>query len=156
MNVTLNSAVAGAIHNTASAKAYCAETVTAAADTVIRGIPAILLEMVDDPDPIELGKTTTYTITVTNQGTAIDSNIKVVCTMEDTMGYESNSGATKGSVDGMTVTFEPLVSLAPKEKAQWKVVVKALKEGDVRFKVAINSDATTRPVEKSESTHFYK
>ena len=129
---------------------------TAAADTVIRGIPAILLEMVDDPDPIELGKTTTYTITVTNQGTAIDSNIKVVCTMEDTMGYESNSGATKGSVDGMTVTFEPLVSLAPKEKAQWKVVVKALKEGDVRFKVAINSDATTRPVEKSESTHFYK
>jgi hypothetical protein len=36
------------------------------------------------------------------------------------------------------------------------VVVSAVRPGDVRFKVIMNSDELTRPVEESEATHLYE
>ncbi len=123
----------------------------------VKGVPAILLEMWDDPDPIEVGSTTTYTIVVTNQGSIEDTNILVTAIIPAEEDYASSDGATKGKVDGKTVTFAPLPSLAPKAKATWKIVVKGNKEADVRFKVLLKSDATgTVPVEKTESTHIYQ
>jgi hypothetical protein len=76
--------------------------------------------------------------------------------LEDTMSYISSSGATNGTLDGSTVTFAKLPSLAPKAKTSWKVVVKAAKAGDVRFKVSMNSDQLTRDVEETEATNFYE
>jgi hypothetical protein len=54
------------------------------------------------------------------------------------------------------VKFFPLSSLAPKAKAAWRVVVRAVRPGDVRFKVVLNVDQLTRPVEETESTHLYE
>ncbi len=36
------------------------------------------------------------------------------------------------------------------------IVVAAVKPGDVRFKVVMNVDQLTRPVEETESTHLYE
>ena len=47
-------------------------------------------------------------------------------------------------------------SLAPQSKAVWRVVVAAVRPGDVRFKVVMNSDELTRSVEESEATHVYE
>ncbi|MCK4518041.1 DUF11 domain-containing protein, partial [Candidatus Babeliales bacterium] len=146
----------GTVRDTASASAKCAEGVKASAKTVIAGIPAVLLEVIDVDDPVELGGTTTYVITATNQGSAVGTNISIVCTLEDNEEYVSSSGATAGSLAGAKVTFVPLKKLAPKAKATWKIVVKAVKEGDVRFKVTMNTDQLTRPVEETEATHLYK
>jgi len=49
----------------------------------------------------------------------------------------------------------PLASLPAKEKAVWRVVVKALKPANIRFKVTMLSDQLTRPVEETESTNQY-
>ena len=38
----------------------------------IQGVSAILVEVVDDPDPIQVGEQTTYTVRVTNQGGGMD------------------------------------------------------------------------------------
>ena len=142
------------VRNTATAT-YCAES-RVECEFPVKGVPAILLEMVDDPDPIEIGNPTTYTITVTNQGTAVDTNIIVKAIIPDEEDYASSDGPTKGALEGKTVTFGTLASLAPKDKATWKVVVKGKKEADVRFKVVLKSDATGDvPVEKTESTHIY-
>ncbi|MDH3590757.1 MAG: DUF11 domain-containing protein, partial [Planctomycetota bacterium] len=43
------------VRNTATAKAYCAEAVTATHVTKVTGIPAVLLEVIDIEDPIEVG-----------------------------------------------------------------------------------------------------
>ena len=93
---------------------------------------------------------------MTNQGTANSTNIRVVCTLEDTMDAVSAVGATRGSVAGKVISFEPLPSLAPRTKATWKVVVKAVGAGDARFKVAMTSDQIQRPVDETEATHFYQ
>ena len=61
-----------------------------------------------------------------------------------------------GSVEGRMVKFFPLSSLAPKAKAAWRVVVRAVSPGDVRFKVVLNVDQLTRPVEETEATNLYE
>ena len=155
LSVTVMASQAGTIKNSASATATCAEGVSAAAQTIVAGIPAILLEVIDLDDPIEVGNNTTYEIIATNQGSSPGTNISIVCTLEANMQYVSSSGATRGSAEGNKVTFAPLGSLAPKAKAVWRVNVKALKAGDVRFTVAMNSDQLQRPVDETEATHLY-
>jgi uncharacterized repeat protein (TIGR01451 family) len=147
---------AGMVRGTVTASAYCAERVRARGVTDVTGDPAILLEVVDLNDPVEIGGGTTYVITATNQGTAPGTNIRIAVALEDTMGYVSATGSTKADQTGRSVTFRPLASLAPGEKATWKVEVKATGVGDVRIKVAMTSDQLTRPVEETEATNFYK
>ncbi len=134
---------------------YCAES-TKECSFEVKGIPAILLECVDDPDPNELGAPMTYTITVTNQGSAVDSNIKINCTLSDIQEFVSATGATPGTAAGKAITFAPLPSLAPKAVAVYKVTVKGTGEGDTRFRIEMNSDNLTTPVMETEATRFYK
>lgn len=146
----------GTLINEATASAYCAEPVTASVRTVVTGIPAVMLEVVDLEDPVRIGNRASYMITVTNQGSAAATNIRVACVLENNVQYVSSSGATSSSVVGDTVRFLPLGSLEPKDKAVWRVVVSAVRPGDVRFKVAMNCDELSRPVEETEATHLYE
>lgn len=147
---------AGVLTNKVTASAHCADSVTATVKTNIEAIPAIMLEVIDVQDPVEVGEHTTYVITVTNQGTAPSTNINVTCTIEDNMQYVSSTGATSASISNGTVTFAPLERLSPKAKATWQVTVTALKPGDVRFKVTMTNDELTRPVEETEATRVYE
>lgn len=145
----------GTVAFAGSAKGVCAKPVSTTCSTKISGIPAILLEVIDIEDPIEVGKTETYQIEVTNQGSATDSNIRVTCELEDAQEFVSGSGATAVSGQGRTITMAPLAALPAKEKAVWRVVVKATKAANVRFKTSLISDQLTRPVEETESTNQY-
>jgi uncharacterized repeat protein (TIGR01451 family) len=147
---------AGRYSSSATARAECATPVSASCSTQVSGIPAILLEVVDVEDPIQIGDDETYVITVTNQGSAPGTNIKIVCTLEENQQYVSSSGATRGTARGRQVIFEPIRSLAPKNKATYRVVVRGVSPGDVRFKVTMTSDQFTRPVEETESTNLYE
>lgn len=154
VHVTVKPTRIGTLRNTATATAYCAEA-SATAELSVKGIPAILLEVVDVDDPIEVGENEHYVISVTNQGSAEGTNIKIVCTLPAEEDFVSSDGPTNSNVRGKTVTFEPLASLAPHAKATYRVVVKGNKEGDVRFKVSLTSDQMTSPAEETESTHIY-
>ena len=147
---------AGILMNSATATAYCAEAVTASMRTSVTGISALLLEVVDVEDPVRIGSYATYVIRVENQGSATATNISIAAVLEDNVRYISSAGATASSKDGQTVTFFPLGSLAPQAKAAWRVVVEAVRPGDVRFKVIMNAEQLTRSVEETESTHLYE
>jgi uncharacterized repeat protein (TIGR01451 family) len=148
---------AGMQTNSATVSAYCSEAVTAAVQTLVTGISALALEVVDVEDPVKVGSQTTYVISVTNQGSAAATNIRITCLLEGNVQYVSSAGATAGSIeDGQMVKFFPLSSLEPKARAAWRVVVSAIKPGDVRFKAVMNADQLTRPVEETESTHVYE
>ncbi len=147
---------AGSVKSVARVNSDCASPVSASAQTSVAGIPAILRVVIDGEDPIELGGSVTYVITVTNQGSAPGTNIKVSCELEDTHQYVSSDGATRGSATGPKISFASLPRLAPKAKATWKVVVRARKEGDTRFKVNLTSDQMSRPVTETEATNLYQ
>lgn len=144
----------GAIRNTASAKAYCAEAV-AEATLNVKGIPAILLEVVDLADPIEVGAQETYEIRVLNQGTAIGTGIVIQATLPKEQIYVSAEGPTQHSPQGQVITFAPLASLAPGQTVTYRVTSKGTGEGDVRFAVQLTSDQLSSPVNETESTHIY-
>jgi len=146
----------GEVMATATATAYCAETVTDTSKTKITGIAATRLEVVDLEDPVEVGNTTTYVITVINQGSAADTNVRVVCMLDDKLQYVSSAGATAGSIMGRTVSFAPLRNLEPRTKATWRVVVRGARAGDVRFKATMHTDTLALPVEQTEATHVYQ
>jgi uncharacterized repeat protein (TIGR01451 family) len=145
----------GELTNTATAVADCAPSVSASASTRIEGIPAILLEVVDIEDPIEVGENVTYMVTVTNQGSAEGTNIRIECTLENSMQYVSSAGATMATPVEGKVVFDALPSLKPKARASWKVVVRAVQSGDVRFMVKMTSDQISRHVVETEATNFY-
>ncbi|HPM24782.1 MAG TPA: DUF11 domain-containing protein [Phycisphaerae bacterium] len=133
---------------------YCAEA-QAMCEFPVKGVAAILLECVDDPDPIEVNGQMTYTITVTNQGSETGTNIALECVLPAEEEFVKAGGATEGKADAKTVKFAPLPTLAPKAKAVWTVTVKGVKEGDARFRVNLTSDQIAEPVMETESTHIY-
>jgi uncharacterized repeat protein (TIGR01451 family) len=147
---------AGSFTNTVTARAFCAEEVSAEATTEVSGIPAILLEVVDVNDPVEVGQNTTYVVTVTNQGSATGKNVTVVCTLEEEMEFVSGTGRTNVTSQGNKVNLAPVTSLAPGAQATWNIVVKANAAGDVRFSVEMTEDQLTRPVRETEATNFYE
>jgi uncharacterized repeat protein (TIGR01451 family) len=146
----------GEVSNRASVTAVCADGVAASAATDVEGIAAVLLEVIDLEDPIEIGSNVTYNILVTNQGSSTATNVDINAFLEDTMEYVSSSGATSAELEGNRVNFSPLPSLAPQEVASWNVTVTAVAEGDVRFTVSMNCDQLDRDVDETESTNFYE
>jgi len=156
VRVSYTPAKEGELMASVTASGYCAEPVSDSAKTAITGIASARLDIVDAEDPVEVGSNTTYTITVSNEGSAADSNIRIVCLLDDKLQYVSAAGATAGSLMGKTVSFAPLRTLEPKTKATWRVVVKGLHAGDVRFKATMHTDQIALPIEAMEATHIYQ
>ncbi|MGC9455111.1 MAG: hypothetical protein ACP5HU_09640 [Phycisphaerae bacterium] len=154
VTVTCEASEIGGYTNSVTASATCAEG-SAEASTDVQGIPAILLECVDVRDPIAINDTERYEITVTNQGSAVDTNIGMVCVMPEEMEFVSAEGPTDETVDGQTITFDALESLAPGERVRYIVETRALEVGDVRFHVSLTSNQLTSPVEETEATYIY-
>ncbi|MDB5325401.1 MAG: omcB [Phycisphaerales bacterium] len=153
--IVVTAAAAGEMKTAASASAAGADTQAAFASTTLVGVPAILVQMADSVDPVRVGDQTTYTVEITNTGTAPGTNIKLVCTLEEQAEFVNATGTTKEKVDGKVITFNPVGSLLPKAKAVYKLTVRASKPGDTRFKTSITSDQLGRPVESTESTNFF-
>jgi uncharacterized repeat protein (TIGR01451 family) len=155
-NLTIRADTAAVLENRVSATAACADAVAATARSVVTGIPALLLEVVDVQDPVELGNDHTYIITVTNQGSAAATNIDIKAILEDEMQFLSAGGQTPGQGAGLNVSWGRLASLAPRATATWELKVKAIGEGDVRLAVEMNASELNRPVNETESSNFYK
>jgi len=155
-SMTVAASNIGRYSSTVSGNASCADSVSDGCTTEVKGIPAILLEVVDITDPVEIGQETTYVITVTNQGTAADTGIEIVGTLPAEQTFVSASGATTGSASGKTVTFAPSGPLAPGAKISWRITVKANAVADSRFRVEMTSDRLTSPVIETEATNLYE
>jgi len=146
----------GSVPVTASATATCVPAATTNCATEVAGIPAILMEVVDTIDPVEVGTETTFIVTITNQGSADDDNIKVVLTLPDGLAFVSGTGPSAVTANGKTVTMAEVNDLFPQQKAVWQVRVKATAPGDVRTKWSMTSKQFAAPVEETESTNLFK
>jgi uncharacterized repeat protein (TIGR01451 family) len=151
--VTFVSVSAGTFAFNGTAKGACATEVSTSCQSRVVGVAAILLEKADDPDPIGVGETTTYTVKITNQGTADDSNVKMVVTIAPELVPVSATG--NGTIDGQTVTFPVVPRLAPKDAVSYQIVAKGVKAGDGHTVFKLTSDVLTSAISAEESTHVY-
>lgn len=146
----------GAMPFLATAAGSLAQPARTTCETRVIGIPAILIDAVDLEDPVETGHEVTYDIKITNQGSAACTNLRLVCTLPEQEQFVSGSGPTPVQAEGNTVNTEPLPSFAPKGVVTWRVVVKALKPGDIRFKVNVYAEEFAQPIYEEESTLLYQ
>jgi uncharacterized repeat protein (TIGR01451 family) len=151
----LSGTEAASLETTARARAACAAEVTGTAHTKVMTIAALLLEAVDLSDPVRVGENVVYRITVTNQGSGPDTNIRVTAKLPAEEQYVSARGVTEATADGQTVKFAPIATLAAGRSAQWELTATAKQAGDVRFDVQLESDSLTKPGSKSEPTRLY-
>jgi uncharacterized repeat protein (TIGR01451 family) len=152
-NVVLTSTTPGNHCNGATVRSAQGLTAASEACTVWEGVSALLIEVVDEPDPIQIGEQTTYNIRVTNQGTADDNNIGITATFD----AEINpvSADSNGTVSGKNVTWPAVPRLAPKQAFTYKVVGRGVSAGDHRLKVTMTSSVLSSPVTEEESTRVY-
>jgi uncharacterized repeat protein (TIGR01451 family) len=125
--------------------------------TRVEGLSALLMELVDLDDPVEVGADTAYEIRVTNTGSKTETNLQLICTVPDKMEFRGAAGAAncKFRLEGKDVIFEPLPKLAPRADAIYRVNVRGVAPGDLRFRARITADGLTEPVLKEESTKVY-
>jgi uncharacterized repeat protein (TIGR01451 family) len=122
----------------------------------IEGVPALMLEVVDLEDPVEVGAETIYEIRVINQGTSPTTGLQIIATVPEGMATREVTGPTPYHEQGQQVIFDPLPTLAARADALFRVKVVGLKPGDMRFKVQMMSDQLRQPVYEEESTRVYK
>ncbi len=146
----------GSFVTEAKASGRCAQEVTATARTEIRGLPALLLEVVDESDLILVGDNVTYEIRVENQGSASDTDIRVECLVEEGIQIVGTGETYSAEVTDRKVVFDTIPELKPGGKVVMTVTVRSSRELDSRFTVNLTSAQKTRPVTEMEATNFYK
>jgi uncharacterized repeat protein (TIGR01451 family) len=151
---TFVGANAGTYAFNATTKGVCADPATTSCSVVIQGINAILVEVVDDPDPVPVGEETTYTIKVTNQGGGLDLldvAVKAIFPENLTPLMPSNNG----QVSGKTVTWAPVARLPLKQTITYTVKGKATGVADNRVEFQVTTRARQTPITEIESTTTY-
>ena len=139
----------------ASGEAYCATSSEASTVTEIKGIPALSTALSDMTDPNPIGNEGVYLVQIKNQGSAEDTNLRLTCTMDERHEFVKVEGPTTSEVNGREVVFAPLERLEPGEIVEWRITLRAAKEGDARFTLSLIPDRMSRPVLETESTtHF--
>jgi len=128
---------------------------SAEACTIVRGLAALLIEMVDVKDPIMKGDSTSMRIRITNQGSADDRNVRLTLFFPPELSPSSPAGATQGRVEGTTVIFSPYPVLAPQQRIEYSVRITGRQAGDARTRAQMTSDLIRTPVTEEESTHVY-
>jgi uncharacterized repeat protein (TIGR01451 family) len=141
--------------NQAVARTERAQEARAGLSVHVEGVPALLLEVVDLDDPVEVGAETTYEIHVVNQGTAPCTNVSVLCDPPDGMVVLGAEAVVTHKMQGKRIVFEPLPKLAAKADVLYKVKVRATKAGDWRFRAWLSSDHMPKAVYEDESTQVY-
>ncbi len=123
---------------------------------LVEGVAAILFQVLDVDDPIEVNGETTYEIRVVNQGSKAATDVVLQADFEQGMMRPiSAEGPVRHQINGATVHFEKLGRLAPKADTTYRVRAKGLQAGDMRLKVRVTTNEISTPVVKEESTRVY-
>ncbi len=117
-----------------------------------KGRPALNVCMTETEGTICVGETTSYIITVANQGSEEDNNVKVVVRFPNQIVPIAVSGDSDGQISGQTVTFAPYNNLRARQTLKYRVEGKAKESGDARITVEVTSDSIKTPITQQEST----
>jgi len=124
-------------------------------EVMVEGLAALMFEVADLADPIEIGGETTYEIRVVNQGSKAAENVQVVAILPPGLRALSGQGETRHTIQGERVEFAPIPSLGPKADASYRIQVQGTRPGDQRLRVQLTTDDVQQPITKEESTHVY-
>jgi uncharacterized membrane protein len=122
---------------------------------LVEGLAAIMFEVRDLEDPIEVGGESGYEIRVVNQGTKAATNLRVAVNLPPGLQALSAEGETQYTAQGNVLVFEPLGQLSPKADTVYRIRVQAIQAGDQRVTVEVHTDDLGQPIRREESTRVF-
>ena len=137
------------LKHTATAMAACdrggdvakAATDTASTGTHVMTFPALLLSLVDQTDPVRVGDTEIYRVTVLNQGSGAGSEREAHLHLARSVLVRRRDGCRRGQGRRQHRDPRPHRTARPAtSEPVWDLRVKADKPGDVRMKAELTSD----------------
>jgi uncharacterized repeat protein (TIGR01451 family) len=162
VQVVLQARAEGKVRNRATATADGGVTAEARTETQFKGASALLVEVLDSEDPVAVGAEASYVITIKNQGMIPATNIQIKAVVPKELEITRARGPAdnrKGAMtaEGQVILYEPLKTLAPGAAVTYEIFTRALKPGDVRFKVDVTADQLRvgGPVHEEESTTIF-
>jgi uncharacterized repeat protein (TIGR01451 family) len=156
LTVKVLSKVPGRFADTATVTTAQGLKHSAQVSTEWKGVTGVLLEMADDPDPIQVGETSKFTIRVANQGSTVDiKDLNIVATLPEELELVPGTVSDGGLLSGKTITWPAVPGVSPKTSVVRTYITKGVKTGDARSKLAITTSMRKAPIEKTESTTVY-
>lgn len=125
--------------------------------THVEGLPSLEVEVTHVDDPIEVGAETAFEIRVANRGTKTESNVEVTCTLPKQLEFVGAKCTTTLHYrqEGRELIFETMPGLAPRAEEIFRVQVRGVGAGDVRFKTRIRADGLKDAVQREEGIRIY-
>ena len=156
--VTLIPAEIGTFSIQCEAAADICQGVSDSRSVSVEGIAALMFQVVDSNDPIQVGEKTTYSVEVVNQGSKQAENVQVVVDVPtglEVVSSEENVRST-GSSNGKQLVFEVIPTLGPKAKKTYRFTLRGAASGDQRVAVKLSSREFPTPIVKEESTRVFE
>ncbi|MBA3237322.1 MAG: DUF11 domain-containing protein [Parachlamydiaceae bacterium] len=116
-----------------------------------RGRPALHVCSSVTENPLCVGETTSVCVTVVNQGSEADSNVRVSLNFPAGVVPMAVTGDAQGAINGSNVTFTPYNNLGPRQTLRYRVDARAKDSGDARVGVEVSSDSIRTPITEQES-----
>jgi uncharacterized repeat protein (TIGR01451 family) len=126
----------------------------ASATTVWEGAPGVLTEVMEDVDPVRIGKNVVYTVRVTNQSPLTVITGDVVFRLTDELRPLDVTKRTGAVIEGQSIIAKG-VQIKPKGAYMFKVTSEAVKPGMAWARLEFSADFLQRPSVKEESTNVY-
>ena len=123
--------------------------------TRVEGTTALLMEVIDVEDPIEVDSETTYQIHIVNRGSKAAEKIQVAAAVPEGMKILGVEGTGLYRINGQQVIFEPIASLAPQSATVLQVRVKGVQAGTQRFRAVMSCPGMSNSIITEESTEVY-
>jgi uncharacterized repeat protein (TIGR01451 family) len=125
----------------------------AAATLEIFGMPTLQTKMADKGDPVEVGQKLIYTLEVINTGALPADKIEVTALIPPQLKFSAVKAPARDALVGNQINFDKVDGLKPGERLVYEFEMEAIKPGDARFRVQINSSALTAgPTFEEDST----
>ncbi len=155
VTVTLKAAALGEQEHLVSALTDQGTRAQSKFRTKVDGVAALVLEVSDQYDPVEVGADTWYEVVIRNEGTKAAANVMLACQLPAGVLLTSTDGPTSASKAADVVRFQPLATLAPGKTVTFRVGVKGQKDGYQRIRAQLVSDSIPEPLTVEELTRFY-
>ncbi|QDV43857.1 Large cysteine-rich periplasmic protein omcB precursor [Stieleria neptunia] len=137
------------------AKAEAKTTATAMATVTVVRLPALQIAVIDAEDPVKNGSKVQYLITVWNEGQAPDQDVQLSAKLPGNLKFDSAEGPTDVENEGDTITFAPIKSMEPGDRAEYTVTAKPTGTGSARFEATLQSKSLKSKVTSEEPTRLF-
>jgi uncharacterized repeat protein (TIGR01451 family) len=123
--------------------------------TRVEALADLALQVTDPKGPTALGREATYEIIISNRGTKAAEGVNVVAQFSEGVEPVQTQGAKADLVPGQAI-FHAIPRIDPGQSLTLKVIAKADREGNHRFRAELTADGPETKLVAEESTYYFR